>query len=599
MHQVRSAAATNFFLRHATRSNWLITRALRWVRTRTRGHRGARRVLGRVERMLPFTHGTLFRKARLQRASLELIAASGLFDRNWYLDCNPDVRAAGVDPLAHYLSHGAAEGRDPSASFSTLSYLANNPDVAAAGINPLAHYLRHGAREGRNPLAERDLLHRCLSEYRHSVAVSLGKRDVAYASIAFSKIERRHDTFKPIAFYLPQMHPIAENDRAWGRGFTEWTNVSKATPQFSGHYQPKLPGELGFYDLRQPEVMYRQIELAKLYGLYGFCFHYYWFNGLRLLERPLDMFLNDRSMDFKFCLCWANENWTRNWDGDYHEVLLAQQHSTKDHERIFEDLLKYMRDERYIRINGRPLIVIYRPDIISELEALVKIWRQKAMGVGLPGIYLAATNAFAFKSAGKFGFDAICEFPPHGLQVAPVDTTKSRLNADFSGVVHRYEDVVAKELQKLEALPSGDVPTFPGVMPAWDNEARRPGRGRVFHASTPASFQVWLTGAAWHVSRYFAAEQRFVFINAWNEWAEGAYLEPDRRFGYAYLAAVRNVVQTFNVGPEQLQKLVAGFAVQHCTTCGTAAERGAESKQRDRTGVIGAISQACSEPVSA
>jgi len=395
------------------------------------------------------------------------------------------------------------------------------------------------------------------------------------------------------------MHPIAENDRAWGRGFTEWTNVSKATPQFSGHYQPKLPGELGFYDLRQPEVMYRQIELAKLYGLYGFCFHYYWFNGLRLLERPLDMFLNDRSMDFKFCLCWANENWTRNWDGDHHEVLLAQQHSTKDHERIFEDLLKYMRDERYIRINGRPLIVIYRPDIISELEELVKIWRQKAMGVGLPGIYLAATNAFAFKSAGKFGFDAICEFPPHGLQVAPVDTTKSRLNADFSGVVHRYEDVVAKELQKLEALPSGDVPTFPGVMPAWDNEARRPGRGRVFHASTPASFQVWLTGAAWHVSRYFAAEQRFVFINAWNEWAEGAYLEPDRRFGYAYLAAVRNVVQTFNVGPEQLQKLVAGFDVQHCTTCGTAAERGAESKQRDRTGVIGAISQACSEPVSA
>lgn len=207
MHQVRSAAATNFFLRHATRSNWLITRALRWVRTRTRGHRGARRVLGRVERMLPFTHGTLFRKARLQRASLELIAASGLFDRNWYLDCNPDVRAAGVDPLAHYLSHGAAEGRDPSASFSTLSYLANNPDVAAAGINPLAHYLRHGAREGRNPLAERDLLHRCLSEYRHSVAVSLA-RMLPSRSVR-SNVGTIHSSRSPFTFLrctqLPKM----------------------------------------------------------------------------------------------------------------------------------------------------------------------------------------------------------------------------------------------------------------------------------------------------------------------------------------------------------------------------------------------------------
>jgi lipopolysaccharide biosynthesis protein len=497
----------------------------------------------------------------LQHGAAEGRDPNPLFDSDWYLHRYPDVRAAGMNPLAHYIRYGAAERRDPSASFSTQYYLVNNPDVAAAGLNPLVHYLRHGAIEGRSTQRSDSILRDLLlqSEYQHRIAVSRGKRDVAYSSIAVGEVNRRPDTFKPIAFYLPQMHPIPENDRAWGRGFTEWTNVSKAIPQFGDHYQPKLPGELGFYDLRQPDVMYRQIELAKLYGLYAFCFHYYWFNGRRLLERPLDMFLADRGMDFNFCLCWANENWTKQWDGLDHEVLITQQHSKKDHEAIFEDLLRYMLDDRYVCIDGRPVIVVYRPGIISEVKALVQIWRQKATEAGLSGIYLVATNSFGFQSPKEFGFDAICEFPPHGLNVDCVDTTESRLNRDYSGFVYRYEDVLAAELKKLESPPSDDLSRFPGVMPAWDNEARRPGQGNVFHGSTPALFHAWLTGAAVHVSRYYAAEKRFVFINAWNEWAEGAYLEPDRRFGYAYLAAVRNVVQKFNVWPEPLQKLAAAY----------------------------------------
>lgn len=599
--------------------SWRITKPLRWVRARM--SRPGLHTNKRAWWTSPFHLSPRLRDYLRRRANLKLIAESGLFDSDWYLDRNPDVRAAGINALSHYLQHGAVEGRDPNPQFDSDWYLDRNPDVRAAGINPLVHYLRHGAAERRdpslsfsmetylfhnpdvaaadiNPLvhylkhgaiegrrarrtgegriesysawgdlsfynsdeqfqAAHHLLERYLSEYRHRVAVSRGKRDVAYASVAVDEVNRRPDTFKPIAFYLPQMHPIPENDRAWGKGFTEWTNVSKATPQFGDHYQPKLPGELGFYDLRVPEVIYRQIELAKLYGLYAFCFHYYWFNGHRLLERPLDMFLADKAMDFKFCLCWANENWTKHWDGLDHEVLIAQQHSKEDHEAIFADLLRYMLDDRYVCIDGRPVIVVYRLGIISELKALVQIWRQKATEAGLPGIYLVATNSFGFQSPKEFGFDAICEFPPHGLNVDSVDTTVVRLNPDYSGFIYRYEDVVTAELEKLELPSSDDLSRFPGVMPAWDNEARRPGRGHVFHGSTPALFHAWLRGAAEHVSRHYAAEKRFVFINAWNEWAEGAYLEPDRRFGYAYLAAVRNVVQKFNVRPEALRRLAA------------------------------------------
>jgi hypothetical protein len=444
---------------------------------------------------------------------IELIRASSLFDEKWYLERNPDVRAAGVDALTHYIGHGAAEGRAPNPWFYSDRYFARNADGRAA-------------------------------------TVSIGEKDLAYERIIDSQVECRSETLKPIAFYLPQMHPIPENDRAWGKGFTEWTNVSKAVPQFAAHYQPKFPGELGFYDLRLPEVMYRQVELAKVYGLYAFCFHYYWFNGHRLLERPLDMFLADKSIDFRFCLCWANENWTRGWDGSEHEVIIAQRHSKDDHARVFEDLLRYIRDERYVRINGRPLIVVYRPDIIAELKALVAIWRRKATEAGLPGIYLVATNAFDFQRADQFGFDAICEFPPHGLPHTNF-AKLPLLNFEFGGSVHMYEDVVAAELKKLESPPIGSILRFPGVMPAWDNEARRPGRGRVFHGSTPALFQAWLEGAAAHVSKHHASEYQFIFINAWNEWAEGAYLEPDRRFGYAYLAAVRNVVEKFNAISKQ------------------------------------------------
>lgn len=347
---------------------------------------------------------------------------------------------------------------------------------------------------------------------------------------------------RAIAFYLPQFHPFPENDLWWGRGFTEWTNVSKAVPQYQGHLQPRLPGELGYYDLRVPEVMARQIELARQFGLGGFCFHYYWFSGQRLLERPLDQFLDrqDAAFDFPFCLCWANENWTRRWDGAEHDVLMRQSHDRADHLAVFDDMLRYLRDPRYIRIGNRPVVVVYRPGIIDDLPALVEIWRRRAREEGFDDLFLIATNSFGFADPDSIGFDALCEFPPHNI-VAP-DTSRDRVlhNPSFEGRIYRYADARDYSLQRLEGMRGEPRARrhFPGVMMGWDNEARKPGRGHVFDGADPRAFHDWLLGALRFSAGAHDPEARLVFVNAWNEWGEGTYLEPDRWFGYGYLNAV-------------------------------------------------------------
>ncbi len=339
-----------------------------------------------------------------------------------------------------------------------------------------------------------------------------------------------------IAFYLPQFHPIPENDAWWGAGFTEWTNVTKAIPQFVGHYQPRLPGELGFYDLRTPGIMAKQAELARMHGVSAFCIHHYWFNGRPLLESPLESFLGDRSIDIAFCLCWANENWTRRWDGDESEVLIAQNHSPKNHARLFADFARAMDDPRYVRVDGKPVLVVYRPDIIEDARAMTDIWRDEAQRRGWPGLYLIATNAFGFFDALALGFDGLAEFPPHGLQARSVEGELSWLNRRHEGRVFSYEDVAREESNRLRSIRAvrGEV-RFPGVMPSWDNEARRPGAGITYHGATPEAYGAWLAAAVDYAERVLPPDRRFVFINAWNEWAEGAYLEPDRAHGRVFL----------------------------------------------------------------
>lgn len=335
-----------------------------------------------------------------------------------------------------------------------------------------------------------------------------------------------------LAYYLPQFHPTAENDEWWGKGFTEWRNVARAFPVFDGHYLPRLPGELGYYDLRLPEIMRRQVELAKLYGISAFCFHFYWFSGRRLLEGPLDHYLATADLDLPFCLCWANETWSRRWSGREQDVLLAQRHSAEDDVAVIRGLDKYFRDPRYLKIDGKPVFTIYRASLFPDLKATIARWRAEMVTLGYPGIYLIATNAFDFVGHEDAGFDALSEFPPHGIRTPNVESDMAVAPIKKDGRIRRYPDVVAAEAAKR----TGRGVIHPGVMPSWDNSARRPTSAQIYHGSTPALFEEWL-GHAMKRARANPANERLVFINAWNEWGEGAYLEPDLRYGYAYLEA--------------------------------------------------------------
>ncbi len=345
---------------------------------------------------------------------------------------------------------------------------------------------------------------------------------------------------KLIAFYLPQFHPISENDEWWGKGFTEWTNVTRAVPQFIGHYQPRLPGELGFYDLRIPEVQQRQIELARQYGIYGFCFHFYWFNGKTLLEKPIKQFAEN--FDFPFCLSWANENWTRRWDGQENEVLMAQKHSPQDDIGFIKHLSKYLKNKNYIRINSKPLVSVYRPALLPNPKETAERWRQWCLKNGVGEIYLAAVHSFDQVDPIKIGFDAAVEFPLHSFPLIDNSGQFQLINPDFNGVITNYQEVIDFFTKGYKKPP---YKKFRGICPGWDNEARRPGKGTVIAKSTPEMFRKWLKILCDFTNDNFSPEERLIFINAWNEWAESAYLEPDKRYGYAYLQAVADALTDY------------------------------------------------------
>jgi GT2 family glycosyltransferase/SAM-dependent methyltransferase len=343
-----------------------------------------------------------------------------------------------------------------------------------------------------------------------------------------------------IAFYLPQFHPIPQNDRWWGRGFTEWTNVTRAKPNFVGHQQPLLPAELGFYDLRMAETMRAQAELARRYGIFGFCFYYYWFAGRRLLETPIERMLESGDPDMPFCLCWANENWTRRWDGQDAEILIAQDHSPQDDDAVILDLIRYMRDPRYIRVRGRPILLVYRTSAFPDIGATAQRWRAACRTAGLGEIMLLAVESQ--EAAGRsrdprgFGFDGAIEFPPHQMGVP--SEMPPRLNPAFEGQLYDYRATARRYLER--EWP--DYPFWRGVMPRWDNTARRQDRSGVFVGSTPGAYQGWLEATVEQTRTMHQGEDRMVFLNAWNEWAEGAHLEPDNTFGHAYLEATRNAL---------------------------------------------------------
>ncbi len=357
---------------------------------------------------------------------------------------------------------------------------------------------------------------------------------------------------RAIAFYLPQYHPVQENDEWWGKGFTEWTNVTRATPKFRGHYQPHLPEELGFYDLRLPETRQAQADLAREHGIHGFCYYHYWFNGRRILERPFNEVLESQKPDFPFCLCWANENWTRAWDGNDRDVLLQQNYSHQDDIEHIRSLIPAFRDKRYIRIDNKPLFLVYRSHLLPNPIETARLWQEEMKSAGFDGIYLARVEDYesvkAGISANDVNFDADVEFPPFSWAMgnvmfrSPLEKILCKLGILPKQLAQNtlidYEDM-AQGIQNRTASKSV---RFPGVTPSWDNSARRNTGANIFTDSTPAKYEKWLHKAVEKSTLNPSNDEHIVFINAWNEWAEGNHLEPDLKWGDAYLKATQRAL---------------------------------------------------------
>ncbi|MEM7352687.1 MAG: glycoside hydrolase family 99-like domain-containing protein [Acidobacteriota bacterium] len=354
---------------------------------------------------------------------------------------------------------------------------------------------------------------------------------------------------KALAMYLPQFHPIPENDKWWGKGFTEWANVARAKPSFRGHEQPFLPADLGFYDLRLAETRIRQAALAREYGIHGFCYYYYWFHGRKLLEQPLEAMLESGEPDFPFCVCWANENWTRRWDGESQHVLMAQEHSPESDARFIDDVLPALLDPRYIRKNGEPVLLVYRADLLADPRATTDRWREAAIRAGLPGLHLCAV--WKVEDPRELGFDAIVEFPPHTFLHHEITPEMDDPVEGFTGRVFDYQEGVAA----IEPLPDKGFPVYRGVMPSWDNTPRRRKDATVFARSTPERYGDWLEKVALETLERPGDDDQFLFINAWNEWAEGAVLEPSKVHGRAYLETTRTVLRTLRDPQKRIRRL--------------------------------------------
>lgn len=348
---------------------------------------------------------------------------------------------------------------------------------------------------------------------------------------------------KVIAYYLPQFHPTEENDKWWGKGVTEWNNVARSVPQYLGHYQPRLPGELGFYDLRISENIERQVELAKQSGIFGFAMYFYWFDGKRLLDKPLDMFVNNPSLDFPFCLCWANESWTRRFDGSCGEILIKQSETIESYNAFIDSVIPYMRNPRYITVANKPVLIVYRPSFVPDCKATLEKWRRKCVTEGIGDIYIIGVKEHTWdRDLLDFGFDAQSEFHPGTLFKHCQDITNqmSYVSDNFGGQVFDYSDIVLAQKYFKYNHPK----LYRAVMPMWDNTARRNNKGMIFEGATPELYGRWLMDVFNETINRKDIEETFVFINAWNEWGEGAYLEPDRRYGYAYLNATREAIES-------------------------------------------------------
>lgn len=345
-----------------------------------------------------------------------------------------------------------------------------------------------------------------------------------------------------LTYYLPQFHVIPENEEWHGSGFTEWTNVRKAKPLFPGHSQPRVPhAEIGYYELESTAPLIKQAELMKKYGVYGQIFYHYWFDGKLLLEKPAQMLLDAIEISMPFAFCWANENWTKNWSGGDKSVLIKQNYSTSDSKAFIEYLVPFFKDPRYIKINNRPLLIIYKSAQIPNLSEAVSIWNGVCLANGLPSPYLLAVETSVDTRISDAGFAGTIERPLYNFPELE-HLNLNQLPTDFNGhegPIFDYKDV-AHHYANWNNETS--LAQHPSVVVNWDVSPRHGKSALILRNGDAESFGKWLEEAANYSSTQFDISEQFVFINAWNEWAEGAYLEPDTENNFSYLEAVKKIL---------------------------------------------------------
>lgn len=367
---------------------------------------------------------------------------------------------------------------------------------------------------------------------------------------------------KIIAFYLPQYHTFPENDKWWGEGFTEWNNVKRAVPSFKGHYQPRIPLNENYYNLLDNSILLWQAKLAKKYGIYGFCYYHYWFDGHMLMQKPMENMLKDKNIDLPFCICWANEDWTRAWAKKSKEILISQTYGDKeDWKKHFDYLLPFFKDNRYIKIDGKPLFIIYRPEIVAPLKEMLTYWQELAKESGFSGISFAyqQTDYDHRKDSRGYLFDFGIEYQPATVRNRPQKRNPFLLmrkamnelvntvhlpQSKWSTFWYSYDDA----WKKIIKMKPKDEKMLPGAFVDWDNTPRYGKKASVYLGVTPQKFQFYLSNQIKHVKEVYKKDMLFMF--AWNEWGEGGYLEPDEKYGYAMLKAVKNALEENNEFPK-------------------------------------------------
>jgi hypothetical protein len=476
------------------------------------------------------------------------ITASGLFDLGWYVVHNPELESSSIHPIDHYLAEGAAKGFSPSSTLDFTAYQKADEQMVRRGINPLLHYIDYGGAEGRClPMqdngwdgAPRDDSRDTSASRLRTISAIMDETDESLRQIPVLQPSQLPKTF---AFYLPQFHPIAENNWAHGMGFSEWHNVIKAKPLFRGHYQPRMPGELGFYDLRSEEVLYEQIRLAREHGISGFCFYYYSFNGRKLLYKPIENFLKS-DIDAPFLCVWANENWSKRWDGGDHEVIVAQHHSDVDDLLVLRELIPLFSDARYVKIKGRPVFMVYKPHLFPDIRRTVDLWRREIVTQGFSDIYLVMVDDWKPDPhhPRDIGFDASYEIPSNIVpqEVLWAGTSELGLCDGFAGRIVDYAKFVRYHMSR----PFPEYTRFRTVMLPWDNTPRY-GLQAIVHLNGEGdSYKLWVLEALLDTYRYFEPDEHLVFLHSWNEWCEGTYLEPDGKYGRFFLEQTREAIET-------------------------------------------------------